>query len=39
MKQDQETHEIVDDNLLIVVGILFYLLQLYVYMNRTTNGC
>ena len=35
MKQDQQ---MMDDNLLIVVGILFYLLQLYVYMNRT-NGC
>lgn len=35
MKQE---HEMMDDNLLVVVGILFYLLQLYVYMNRST-GC
>lgn len=33
MKPEQE---IVDSNLLFVVGVLFYLLQLYVYMNRST---
>lgn len=37
--ENNETHEIMDDNVIIVVGVLFYLLQMYVYINSKNNGC
>lgn len=35
MKREQ-THEIIDDdNLIYLIGILFFLFQIYFYMNRS----